>query len=134
MSELLAWLRGLLGVPAVALDDSRCFVTGYVRDRRAWVFLDDLTLDGVRAAVLDVDDPQEVAVTPEALYEVLPGEETTVAGFPARVVDWPGGRAVWAARRGPEVAFGECAPEVAGEVLQAFDTGVVVLPATPAQG
>lgn len=130
MSELLAWLRSLLEVPSVALDDTRSFVTGYVSDRRAWVFLDDLTLDGVRATLQVVDDPQEVAVTPEALFEVLPGEESSVAGHPARVVEWPGDRAVWVARRGPEIAFGECVPEEAGSVLERFESGVVFLPAS----
>lgn len=131
MSELLAWLRALLGVPSVALDDKRSFVSGYVFDLRAWVFIDDATLDGVRGAVAAVDDPQEVAVTPEVLYEVLPGEQTSVGGYPARVVAWPGERAVWAARRGPEVAFGECAREQVETVLQAFESGMAILPKHP---
>ena len=134
MSELLAWLRTLLDVPSVALDDERSFVSGYVFDHRAWVFIDDATLDGVRDTIAAVDDPQEVSVTPEVLYSVLPGEESSVGVYPARVVDWPGVRAVWAARRGPEIAFGECSVEEVSSALQSFESAVVVVPASPPNG
>ena len=54
MSELLAWLRDLLGVPSVVLDDERSFVSGYLSERRVWVFLDDLTVEGVREVLRSV--------------------------------------------------------------------------------
>ena len=128
MSELLAWLRDLLGVPSVVLGDERSCVSGSRSERRVWVFLDDLTVEGVREVLRSVVDPQEVVLTPEALLEVLPGEEATVGGCPARVCAWPGDRAVWVGRRGPEVAFGECAVGEVEEVLRPFQSGVVVLP------